>query len=62
MWKENLDESFKAFIDSGSMPDHMQTKKKKRLSDEDEEADEPDEEEEDDESFGWFSGKVLTNV
>jgi len=62
LWKENLDESFKAFIESGAMPEHMQTKKKKRPQDDDDEMEDQDEEEEDDESFGWFSGKILTDV
>lgn len=59
LWRENLEESFAAFIDSGVMPSH--TKKVVEVN-EDGEGDDDEGEEEEDESYKWMADKILTGV
>lgn len=58
LWKEDLEESFQKFIDSGEMPTGI----KKKKANNNEEGQEGDEEEEIDEAYQWMANKILTGV
>lgn len=58
LWKEDLEESFQKFIDSGEMPTGIKKKKQANV----EEGQEGDEEEEIDEAYQWMANKILTGV
>lgn len=57
LWKEDLEDSFKAFIESGEYPSGM--KKKKEAIDGEENV---GGEEEDDDNFKWMQSKILVDV
>jgi hypothetical protein len=58
LWKEDLEESFKAFIESGEYPGGMK-KKKENVDGEDNDGGDDNEI---DEKFTWMSKKILTGV
>lgn len=57
LWREDLEESFQKFIDSGEMPAGM--KKKKANNDE---GQDDNEEEEIDEAYQWMANKILVGI